>query len=56
MEGPFGIGLVGGPAAWVALAILYTAAAVFSGLSGFGFSAIGCLSLVVLSAMSECPC
>jgi uncharacterized membrane protein YfcA len=30
------------------LAALYTMAAVFSGLSGFGFSALGCLSLVLL--------
>jgi uncharacterized membrane protein YfcA len=32
----------------LALAGIYSAAAVFSGLSGFGFSAIGCLSLLVL--------
>ncbi|MCE4555424.1 TSUP family transporter [Pelomonas cellulosilytica] len=32
----------------LALALIYTTASVFSGLSGFGFSAIGCLSLLVL--------
>ena len=37
-----------GPHVALALAAIYTAAAVFSGLSGFGFSAIGCLSLTVL--------
>ncbi|RZL39791.1 MAG: hypothetical protein EOP35_02830 [Rubrivivax sp.] len=37
-----------GPASALALAAIYTTAAVFSGLSGFGFSAIGCLSLMVL--------
>ena len=30
------------------LALIYTVAAVFSGLSGFGFSAIGCLSLAIV--------
>lgn len=39
---------VGEPATLLTLALIYTAAAVFSGLSGFGFSAIGCLSLTVL--------
>jgi uncharacterized membrane protein YfcA len=39
---------LGEPATLIALAVIYTTAAVFSGLSGFGFSAIGCLSLVVL--------
>jgi uncharacterized protein len=39
---------VGHPAALAALALIYTTAAVFSGLSGFGFSAIGCLSLALL--------
>lgn len=37
-----------GPREALALAGIYTAAAVFSGLSGFGFSAIGGLSLIVL--------
>lgn len=37
-----------GPHVALALAAIYTTAAVFSGLSGFGFSAIGCLSLTVL--------
>lgn len=36
------------PAAALTLAAVYMSAAVFSGLSGFGFSAIGCLSLLVL--------
>lgn len=36
------------PATLSALAFIYATAAVFSGLSGFGFSAIGCLSLLVL--------
>ena len=36
------------PATFAALAGIYSTAAVFSGLSGFGFSAIGCLSLLVL--------
>jgi uncharacterized membrane protein YfcA len=36
------------PRALAALAGIYSTAAVFSGLSGFGFSAIGCLSLLVL--------
>ncbi len=39
---------IGHPAAFTALALIYTTAAVFSGLSGFGFSAIGCLSLALL--------
>lgn len=30
------------------LVLIYAVAAVFSGLSGFGFSAIGCLSLLIL--------
>jgi hypothetical protein len=37
-----------GPASLLGLMAIYAAAAVFSGLSGFGFSAIGCLSLVIL--------
>jgi len=40
---------VAGPAALALLGGIYAAASVFSGLSGFGFSAIGCLSLLVLS-------
>ena len=39
---------VAGPATLVDLAVIYSMAAIFSGLSGFGFSAIGCLSLLVL--------
>lgn len=39
---------LGGAHAALALAAIYATAAVFSGLSGFGFSAIGCLSLIVL--------
>lgn len=38
----------GGLPFMLALAAIYAAAAVFSGLSGFGFSAIGALSLMVL--------
>lgn len=37
-----------GPQAALALAVIYAGASFFSGLSGFGFSAIGCLSLMVL--------
>jgi uncharacterized membrane protein YfcA len=36
------------PGALAALALIYLASSIFSGLSGFGFSAIGCLSLLVL--------
>ncbi len=38
----------GGPSTLATLAVIYATPAVFSGLSGFGFSAIGCLSLVVI--------
>jgi uncharacterized protein len=48
MQGLLSIAGVGEPSALAALAIIYATAAVFSGLSGFGFSAIGCLSLIVL--------
>jgi len=37
-----------GAAPLLMLALIYTVAAVFSGLSGFGFSAIGCLSLAIV--------
>jgi hypothetical protein len=37
-----------GVAALCLLALIYAIAAVFSGLSGFGFSAIGCLSLAIV--------
>jgi hypothetical protein len=36
------------PSVILALGLIYLTAAIFSGLSGFGFSAIGCLSLLVL--------
>ncbi len=36
------------PSTLLTLAFIYLTASVFSGLSGFGFSAIGCLSLLVL--------
>jgi len=36
------------PSTLLLLAVIYLTASVFSGLSGFGFSAIGCLSLLVL--------
>jgi len=39
---------ISGPAALLVLTAIYAIAAVFSGLSGFGFSAIGSLSLIVL--------
>ncbi len=42
------LSLLGHPAALPLLAAIYATAAVFSGLSGFGFSAIGSLSLLVL--------
>jgi uncharacterized protein len=48
MQDLFNVAGIGGPATLIALATIYTTAAVFSGLSGFGFSAIGCLSLIVL--------
>jgi len=48
MHAFFDFSSLGGPSAALALAAIYTTAAVFSGLSGFGFSAIGCLSLIVL--------
>lgn len=41
------VSILGSPAGLL-LAAIYAVAAVFSGLSGFGFSAIGCLSLLVL--------
>lgn len=41
--------------AWPLLAALYAVAAVFSGLSGFGFSAIGALSLVMLPPQLGVP-
>src|SRR5215510_14880848 len=40
----------GHPATLLLLAAIYGTAAVFSGLSGFGFSAIGCLTLGFLPA------
>lgn len=43
------------PGSLSALEAIYAAAAVFSGLSGFGFSAIGCLSLVLLSPQLGVP-
>lgn len=39
---------VAAPGVLLTLAFIYLTASVFSGLSGFGFSAIGCLSLLVL--------
>lgn len=38
------------PATLLMLSSIYVVAAVFSGLSGFGFSAIGCLTLLILPA------
>ncbi len=43
------------PSTLAALAVICTSAAVFSGLSGFGFSAIGCLSLIVLPPQVGIP-
>lgn len=37
------------------LVAIYAVAAIFSGLSGFGFSAIGALSLVILPAQLGVP-
>src|SRR5438270_9643475 len=39
-------------ATWLVLAAIYAASALFSGLSGFGFSAIGALTLLVLPPQS----
>ncbi|MBK1714407.1 sulfite exporter TauE/SafE family protein [Rubrivivax gelatinosus] len=38
------------PTTLLLLSLIYLVAATFSGLSGFGFSAIGCLSLILLPA------
>ncbi len=40
--------VVTAPADWIGLALIYASAAVISGLSGFGFAAIGALSLIYL--------
>jgi hypothetical protein len=44
-----------GPAMLVGLVVVYAIAAVFSGLSGFGFSAIGSVSLLALSPQQGVP-